>query len=101
MRRYASSVNPDVEPTDRKECKDCLIEFRLSNLSRFLLFDLDIQSAIAAVNNTKAMPADPNTATAIISFLQDSGSIFTLGSITKNIFFNIYFLRIITNNNII
>lgn len=90
MRRYASSVNPDVEPTDRKECKDCLIEFRLSNLSRFLLFDLDIQSAIAAVNNIKAMPADPNTATAIISFLQDNGSIFTLGSVMKDLLIYIF-----------
>lgn len=90
LRRYASSVNPEVEPTDRKECKDCRIEFRLSNLSRFLLFDLDAQSAIAAVSNARATPADTNTATATISFLQDNGSISTLGSAIKNIIFIIF-----------
>lgn len=83
LRLYESSAKPEVEPTDRKECKDCLIEFRLSSLSRFLLFDLDTQSAIAAVNNARATPAAPSTATATMSFLHDSGSIFTLGSTIK------------------
>lgn len=76
-------MNPEVEPTDRKECKDCLIELRLSSLSIFLLFDLETQSAIAAVKSARAIPAAPNTATATISFLHDSGSILTLGSISK------------------
>jgi len=73
-------VNPEVEPIDRRECRDCLMELRRSNLSSLRFFDLDTHSAIAAVSKASATQMDPKTATATMSFLHDKGSILILGS---------------------
>lgn len=83
-----------MEPTDRRECKDCLMELRLSSLSSLRFFDFDAHNAIAAVSNASATPTAPKTPTATISFLHDRGSMLTLGSIKTRIIFCYSFLSI-------
>jgi len=57
------------------------MELRRSNLSSLRFFDLDTQSAIAAVSNASATPSAPRTPTATMSFLHERGSMLTLGSV--------------------